>query len=102
MMFMKSAELSTYDKLKATWGEETARLLFDLVESTAEAKVKAQSDTLSTKKELSGVELLVVKSKGELEVKISDSKSEIIRWMFGFWIAQAITTFGFILLFIKK
>ena len=99
---MSSAELNTYEELKAAWGEKTAKTLMDYIEMKADEKAKAQAENLTFKKELSAMEVVVQKVNGELQVKISDSKSEIIRWMFGFWIAQAITTFGFILLFIKK
>lgn len=34
--------------------------------------------------------------------KIERSKSEMVKWMFLFWIGQVVTTFGFILLFLKK
>ncbi len=34
--------------------------------------------------------------------RISDTRTELLRWMFIFWVSQVITTFGFILLFIKK
>jgi hypothetical protein len=33
---------------------------------------------------------------------VANTKSEIIRWMFLFWVGQLIATFGFILLFLKK
>ena len=33
---------------------------------------------------------------------ISNTKAEMIKWMFLFWIGQIAVTFGFILLFIKK
>jgi hypothetical protein len=34
--------------------------------------------------------------------KIETAKAELIKWMFVFWVGQVITTFGFILLFLKK
>lgn len=38
----------------------------------------------------------------KLDAKISESKSEIIKWMFIFWIGQVLATFGFIVLYLKK
>ena len=38
----------------------------------------------------------------QLDVKVESTKSELIRWMFLFWIGQLAATFGFILLFLKK
>jgi RNAse (barnase) inhibitor barstar len=37
-----------------------------------------------------------------LDVKIESTKSELVRWMFLFWIGQLAATFGFILFFLKK
>lgn len=37
-----------------------------------------------------------------LDIKIADSKSDVIKWMFIFWVGQVAATFGFILLFLKK
>ncbi|MBA2562215.1 MAG: hypothetical protein H0V14_04740 [Chitinophagaceae bacterium] len=33
---------------------------------------------------------------------IADTKAELIKWMFIFWIGQIAATFGFILLFLKR
>lgn len=37
-----------------------------------------------------------------LGIKMADSKSDVIKWMFIFWVGQVAATFGFILLFLKK
>jgi hypothetical protein len=37
-----------------------------------------------------------------LDIKIADSKSDVIKWMFIFGVGQVAATFGFILLFLKK
>ena len=39
---------------------------------------------------------------GKLDTKISETKSELMRWMFIFWASQLVAIFGFILLFIRK
>jgi len=33
---------------------------------------------------------------------LANTKAEIIKWMFIFWVGQIAVTFGFILLFLKK
>lgn len=47
--------------------------------------------------------------KGELKIEIEElktemakTKSDIIKWMFIFWIGQVAATFGFILLYLNK
>jgi hypothetical protein len=37
-----------------------------------------------------------------VENKISETKSEVIKWMFVFWASQIAATFGFIMLFVKR
>ena len=41
-------------------------------------------------------------TKAELTREIGNTKAEVIKWMFVFWVGQALTTFGLILLFLKK
>jgi hypothetical protein len=33
---------------------------------------------------------------------LSNTKAEIVKWMFIFWVGQLVATFGFILLFLRK
>jgi hypothetical protein len=47
------------------------------------------------KQDIASVEL-------KLSDRISDTRNEMIKWMFLFWIGQVAVTFGFILLFLKK
>jgi hypothetical protein len=60
-----------------------------------EEKIKCEVDTkasiLATKEDVA-----------RTDTKIETSKAELIKWMFVFWVGQVITTFGFILLFLKK
>jgi hypothetical protein len=39
---------------------------------------------------------------GLVRKEIAESKADIIKWMFIFWVGQMAVTFGFILLFLKK
>ncbi len=36
------------------------------------------------------------------DIKIADTKLDLIKWMFIFWIGQVAATFGFILLFLEN
>jgi uncharacterized protein YqgV (UPF0045/DUF77 family) len=48
---------------------------------------------------ISRLELYIAKIKGELEVKISESKSDIFRWMFAFFVTMLLAVLG---LYFKK
>jgi len=37
-----------------------------------------------------------------LRKEIAQAKADLIKWMFLFWIGQVATTFGLVLLFLKK
>lgn len=73
-----------YDFLTLKVGKETAENLTSYIEEKIKDEVDNKSQILATKEAL------------------AETKSEIIKWMFIFWIGQIAVTFGFILLFIKK
>ena len=60
------------------------------------ARLDTRINSLETKINAMALDIL------KLDTKISENKSELIKWMFLFWIAQAGTSFAFILLFIKR
>lgn len=84
-----------YDILTSKLGKETAENLTSFIEDKIRIEVENKSQMLATKEDL-------FKVKSELELKISESKSDTIKWMFIFWIGQVVATFGFILLYLKK
>ncbi len=64
-------------------GKETSDLT-SCIEEKIKKEVSAKTDVLATKEAL------------------AETKAELIKWMFIFWIGQIAATFGFILLFLKK
>lgn len=84
-----------YDLLSAKVGKETAENLTSYIESKIKDEVENGTRNLVTKEDLA-------KEVARLEVKIAETKTELVRWMFIFWIGQLAATFGFILLFLKK
>jgi hypothetical protein len=77
-----------YDLISGKWGRETAENLTNFIDNKIDKVLESKFDrvlaTMATKQEL------------------AETKSDLIKWMFIFWIGQAATTFGFILLFLKK
>ena len=73
MVAISSIEM--YNILKGKLGESEAKALTEYVENKVEKSIEKEKDVLATKEDLY-----------KLEVKISASKSEIIKWMFIFWI----------------
>jgi uncharacterized coiled-coil DUF342 family protein len=115
--------MKLYNLLTLKVGRETAEHLTTYLEDTVSLEFEKRSGTLATKddllltkealtKEMSGLhnemsglhnEMSGIhKEISRLDIKISENKSELIKWMFTFWIAQVAATFGLILLFLKK
>ena len=80
-----------YELLADKVGKETAENLTEYIETKIKQGVEDNSKSLATKEDVAKV-----------YTKISESKSEVIKWMFIFWIGQVAVTFGFILLFLNK
>lgn len=91
-----------YDSLASQIGKESAENLTNFIEQKISIELENKIQLLATKEDLSKVELKLVSSIGQLDIKIGEVKAEMIKWMFLFWIGQLIATFGFILLFLKK
>ena len=73
-----------YDLLSVKVGKETAETLTTYIEEKIKDQFADNSKMLATKEDL------------------ANTKTEIIKWMFIFWVGQIAVTFGFILLFLKK
>ncbi len=91
-----------YDLLAAKLGRETAGHLATYIEDKYHQHFAERSNTLVTKEDLGTVKDNLAKEISRLDIKIGETKSELIKWMFVFWIAQVASIFGFIFLFIKK
>ena len=80
-----------YDLLTTKVGKEVAENLTSFVEEKIKEGLDHKSQILATKDDVA-----------RLDIKLAETKSELIKWMFIFWIGQIGTTFGFIFLFLKK
>lgn len=109
-----------YDLLSSKLGKETAENLTTFIEHKINHELESQSHILATKEDLAKVALAtkedlvklkedfadlksdlkegLAKLDGKIDAKISESKSEMIKWMFIFWIGQIAAT----ILFLKK
>ncbi len=81
---MSVSEIQLFQILKAKLGEQQAEQLVSFVKEEVRSEFDNKREILTTKEDL------------------ANSKAEIVKWMFIFWIGQIVITFGFILMFIKK
>jgi hypothetical protein len=70
-----------YDLISTKLGKETAENLTTFIEEKIKSEVDTKASNLATKESL------------------ADTKSEIIKWMFIFWVSQLAAS---VLLFLKK
>ena len=91
--------LKIYEVLKEKVPEEQAKVITKVIENSFEEYRENQKEFLVTKedttKNVGGLELKIEQLRAELkqdnaklENKISETKAEIIKWMFIFWIGQ--------------
>jgi len=69
------------------------------IEKSTEENNANQAQVLATKEDLHKLEVALRKELQNLEVKAADSKAEIIRWMFIFWIGQLAAMVAFLKFF---
>ena len=84
---MLISEIELYEALSQQMGAEKAKALVHYVESKVDRRLEEKTNVFSTKEDLAKLE-------GKLESKIADTKSEIVKWMFIFWIGQLASFIG--------
>lgn len=97
---MKVAELKAYEVFKNKFGEKDAETVFQFFEATkSESIIQDQiDDRLTDLKKIFATKEDIY----QLRVEMKEQKSELIKWMFIFWIGQLGATIAIILLFIKR
>ena len=107
---MSTLELKVYEIFKSKFSEQEAATVIEYFEAKTKERVEESSEVYKTlqskdlehlRKEIHTVFATKDDFK-ELEVKIAEVKSEMIKWMFIFWIGQVAVTFGLILLYLNK
>jgi hypothetical protein len=81
---MSVTEIQLFQILKAKLGEQEAEQLVSYVKAEVKSEFENKREVLATKEDL------------------ANSKADIIKWMFIFWVGQIAVTIGFVLMFINK
>lgn len=87
---MTVTAIDLYDILRLKIGESEAKTLVEFVEQKVKSELKEDMNSFATKED---VHLL--------ELKIEKVRSDLIRWMFIFWIGQVSVTIALIMLLFK-
>ena len=91
---MQIAEIELYEILKSKVGEKEAKTLVEYIEAKVEKKFEDKKDILATKEDLANL-------KTELMVQIEKTRSDIIKWMFLFWIGQLASLIAILKMFFR-
>lgn len=73
----------------------------DIAKLTASTKEDIAKSTASTKEDITKLTVSTKEDTARLELKISESKADMIKWMFIFWTGSILTTLGGLFAFLK-
>lgn len=91
-----------YELLVPKLGKEATECLINFTESKISSELESNTKHLATKVDLLATKEDLKTTCAALETKLSETKAEMIKWMFIFWIGQVLATTASILLFLKK
>jgi hypothetical protein len=80
---MSTTELQVYELFKNRFSESEAKLIVAYFDEKAEEKYQQKKDILATKEDV-----------GIVRKEIAESKAELIKWSFIFWVGTVITVLG--------
>ena len=106
---MQVAEIELYEILKTKLGEKEAKTLVEYIEAKVGKELEEKKDILATKEDINGLKIEIEKVKTGMAVEIEKvrtemekTRSDIIKWMFLFWIGQVASLFAILQIFFRK
>ncbi len=86
-MVLTMTDMQLFQILKQKLGEKEAEALVTFVDAKLKVNNEANLKVIATRED-------VVKLKGDLETKISETRSDIIRWVFGIFVVLMLAIIG--------
>ena len=80
---MSTLEFKLYDLLKAKLGTQEAQSIVEFVRLEVKETIEEKTQILATKEDMY-----------KLDVKISETKNDIAKWLFGFWVTIILMLFA--------
>ena len=77
------SEIKLYELLKARIGEKEAEAFVEILETRVEKKFEESKDTIATKEDIA-----------RLEIKIADTKTDMIKWFVALFVALMLMIVG--------
>ena len=85
---MQALELKVYEIFKSRFSPQEAETVIEYFDAKAEKKYEEKKEVLATKDDVLAI-----------RKEIAESKSDLLKWIVGMWIAQMATM---LILFLKK
>jgi len=82
------SEIKLFEMLKAKLGQEEAEAFVQILETKVDYKFEEAKQILATKEDVA-----------RLDLKIAETKAELIKWMFIFWMGQVVVIAGLLAYF---
>ncbi len=98
---MTVTTIDLYNILKSRIGEKEAKTLVEFVEIHVENKFEERMNEIASKEDIYLVKKDLFDARSELLLTIEKVRSDMIKWMFIFWVGQVSVTVGLILLVIR-
>lgn len=100
-MVITTTDIQLFQILKEKLGEKEAEALVNFVDSKLKENNEANLKVLATKEDIAKLTMSTKEDTAKLDLKISESKADMIKWMFIFWTGSILTTLGGLFAFLK-
>jgi cytochrome c-type biogenesis protein CcmH/NrfG len=98
-MLITTTDIQLYEILKQKLGNKEAEALVGFVDSRIKETNEQNLKILTTKEDLKNLELKLTQQIDETKLKIAETKTDIIRWVFAFFIPLMLAILG---LYVRK
>jgi len=100
-MVITTTDIQLFQILKEKLGEKEAEALVGFVDSKLKENNEANLKVLATKEDIAKLILSAKEDVAKVYLKISETKADMIKWMFIFWTGSILTTLGGMFAFLK-
>jgi hypothetical protein len=99
VMTVTNTNIQLYEILKQKLGNKEAEALVNFVDNKLKEADERNLKTLATKEDLQVLKLVLKEDIKNVELKLSETKTDIVRWVFAFFIATMLAIIG---LYVRK
>ncbi|MEI6884669.1 MAG: hypothetical protein WCO02_09280 [Bacteroidota bacterium] len=101
---MTVTTIDLYQILRTRIGEKEAKALVEFVELKVQVKLKEEMNSFATSSDIITLKGEITNVRDELhqvELRIEKVRSDLIKWMFVFWMGQISVTVALVMLLMK-